>query len=94
LKSSYATALAESENEEALVRQALEKIYEIRVIKHERRLQAKLSGTGNKETLRRGHIMKMLLTSAQVLPLWIGANAPQLCGAIGPDLNYVAKVRV
>jgi len=96
LKTHYTAALAEAETEEALVRQALEKIYEIRSIKHERRLQAKLAGTGNKETLRRGHIMKMLLTSAQVLPLWIGATEkekpPQLCGAIGPDPNYVAKV--
>lgn len=98
LKAHYMAALNEAKSEETLVRQALEKIYEIRSIKHERRLQAKLAGTGNKETLRRGHIMKMLITSAQVLPLWIGEDsqtkAPQLCGAVGPDSNYIAKVKV
>lgn len=56
-------------------------------------LQAKNSG--NKETIRRGALMKMLLNCAQTLPLWIGnpgEKPPPLCGAIPPEPNYVAKV--
>lgn len=55
--------------------------------------QAKNSG--NKETIRRGALMKMLLNCAQTLPLWIGNSMekpPPLCGAIAPEQNYVAKV--
>lgn len=56
-------------------------------------IQAKNSG--NKETIRRGALMKMLLNCAQTLPLWIGnfgEKPPPLCGAIAPEQNYVAKV--
>lgn len=55
--------------------------------------QAKNSG--NKETIRRGALMKMLLNCAQTLPLWIGnfgEKPPPLCGAVAPEQNYVAKV--
>jgi len=93
LKNYYATAISEAEAEEALIRQALEKIYEIRAIKNERRIQAKHSG--NKETIRRGALMKMLQTAAQTLPLWIGKpgeKPPPLCGAIQADNNHIAKV--
>lgn len=41
--------------------------------------------------------MKMLLSTAQTLPLYIGkspgAKAPPLCGAIAAEPTYVAKVR-
>jgi len=39
--------------------------------------------------------MKMLQTSAQTLPLWIGKpgeEPPPLCGAVPADFNYVAKI--
>jgi len=87
------SALNEAEAEEVVVRKALEKIYEIRSIKNERRIQAKNSG--NKETIRRGALMKALQTSAQTLPLWIGKlgeKPPPLCGAIPADFSYHAKV--
>ncbi|KAG7168060.1 SAGA-associated factor 29-like, partial [Homarus americanus] len=51
--------------------------------------------SGNKETIRRGALMKMLLNCAQTLPLWIGNSGekpPALCGAVPPEQNYVAKV--
>ncbi|CAL4067057.1 unnamed protein product, partial [Meganyctiphanes norvegica] len=57
------------------------------------RLEAKNSG--NKETIRRGALMKMLLNCAQTLPLWIGnpgEKPPALCGAVPPESNYVGKV--
>lgn len=41
--------------------------------------------------------MKMLLNCAQTLPLWIGTageKPPPLCGAVAPEQNYVAKVRM
>jgi len=50
---------------------------------------------GSKETIRRGALMKMLLVTAQTLPLWIskpGQQAPPLCGAVPADPSYVAKV--
>ncbi|ODN01759.1 SAGA-associated factor 29 [Orchesella cincta] len=93
LKGLYATALEESECEEQIIRKALENIYEIRAIKNERRIQVKHSG--NKETIRRGALMKALQTSAQTLPLWIGnprEKPPPLCGAIPADTSYIAKV--
>lgn len=57
-------------------------------------IQAKQAGS--KETIRRGALMKMLLVTAQTLPLWIskpGQQPPPLCGAIPADPSYVAKVR-
>lgn len=40
--------------------------------------------------------MKMLLSTAQTLPLYVGkspgAKAPPLCGAVPAELTYVAKV--
>lgn len=39
--------------------------------------------------------MKMLLVTAQTLPLWIskqGQQPPPLCGAVPADPSYVAKV--
>jgi SAGA-associated factor 29 len=49
---------------------------------------------GNKETIRRGALMKMLSTSAETIPLWVGADdeeAPPMCGAIPPETNYAAQ---
>ena len=48
---------------------------------------------GNKETIRRGALMKMLATSAETIPLWVGKeneSPPPLCGAIPPESSYVA----
>ena len=39
--------------------------------------------------------MKMLLVTAQTLPLWIsktGQQPPPLCGAVPADQSYIAKV--
>lgn len=92
LKSLY-TAVADAEHEEELLRKALTKVNEIRSIRNERRIQAR--NAGNKETIRRGALMKMLQGSAQTLPLWVGKpdeKAPPLCGAVPADASYVAKV--
>lgn len=66
---------------------------EIRSIRNERRIQAR--NAGNKETIRRGALMKMLQSSAQTLPLWVGKmgeKAPPLCGAVPAEPTYIAKV--
>ena len=39
LKGMYSTAVADAEKEEEIIRKVLSKIYEIRVIRHERRIQ-------------------------------------------------------
>lgn len=55
-------------------------------------LQAR--NAGNKETIRRGALMKMLQISAQTLPLFVSKpneKIPPLCGAIPADSTYVAK---
>ena len=77
--------------EEELLRKALNKIYEIRKIRHEMRIASR--NAGNKETIRRGALMKMLATSAETIPLWVGKEneaPPPLAGAIPPEPNYVA----
>ncbi|KAK4884324.1 hypothetical protein RN001_000595 [Aquatica leii] len=93
LKTLYKTAVSQAEQEEELLRKALQKITDIRNIKNERRIQAR--NAGNKETIRRGAWMKMLLSSAQALPLFVSKideKPPPLCGAIPAEPNYFAKV--
>lgn len=92
LKGLYTTAVSDAEQEEELIREALAKIYEIRNICNERRIQSKCAG--NKETFRRGDLMNMLQSSAQTLPLWVskpGEKVPPLCGAVPADSTYIAK---
>ena len=91
LKGYYDDAVKDAEKEEELLRKSLDKIYQIRKIRHEMRLAARTGG--NKETIRRGALMKMLATSAETIPLWVGKEgeaAPPLCGSIPPEANYVA----
>ncbi|XP_040574722.1 SAGA-associated factor 29 [Lepeophtheirus salmonis] len=92
LQSLYENGISDAEKEEDLLRQALSKIYQIRQIRSEIRIQARNSG--NKETIRRGALMKMLAISAETIPLWVGREgeeAPPLCGAIPPESNYTAN---
>ncbi|KAJ8978940.1 hypothetical protein NQ317_003001 [Molorchus minor] len=93
LRSLYKTSITQAEQEEEVIRKALNQIAEIRNIKNERRIQARIAS--NKESIRRGTWMKMLSSSAQTLPLYtskIGEKAPSLCGAVPADPNYIAKV--
>lgn len=92
MKTWYKIGMNDAAQEESLIRQALGKIQEIRNIRNEHRIQAR--NAGNKETIRRGALMKMLQVSAQTLPLFvskIGEKVPPLCGAIAADSNYIAK---
>ncbi|XP_065350572.1 SAGA-associated factor 29 [Cloeon dipterum] len=92
LRGLYVSAAADAEQEESLLREALSKIYEIRSIRNDRRIQAR--NAGNKETIRRGALMKMLQISAQTLPLWVGKpgeKPPPLCGCTPPEQNHVSK---
>ena len=85
-------AVQDAEKEEDCLRKSLEKIYDIRKIRHEIRMQAR--SAGNKETIRRGALMKMLATSAETIPLWVGREhepPPPLCGAVPSDSNYAAQ---
>lgn len=93
LKSMVKTSIAQAEQEEEVIRKALQKITEIRNIKNERRMQARHACS--KESIRGGTWMKMLLSSARTLPLFVskvGEKPPPLCGAIPADPNYIAKV--
>ncbi|KFB46906.1 AGAP005116-PA-like protein [Anopheles sinensis] len=92
LKTLYKIGLQDALQEETLIRQALSKIQDIRNIRNERRIQAR--NAGNKETIRRGALMKMLQISAQTLPLFVskpGEKIPHLCGSIPADTSYIAK---
>lgn len=93
MKTWYKIGISDAVQEENLIRQALSKIQEIRNIRNEHRIQAR--NAGNKETIRRGALMKMLQVSAQTLPLFVskvGEKIPPLCGAVQADSNYyVAK---
>ncbi|KAH0561777.1 SAGA-associated factor 29 [Cotesia glomerata] len=94
LKTLYNSAIQDALQEEELLRSALSKINEIRAIRNERRIQAR--NAGNKETIRRGALMKMLQSTAATLPLYVGktpgAKAPPLCGAVPAESTYVAKM--
>lgn len=94
LKNLYSSAINDAQQEEEVLRKALSKINEIRTIRNERRIQAR--NAGNKETIRRGALMKMLLNIAQTLPLYVGktpgAKPPPLCGAIPAEPTYIAKM--
>ncbi|XP_053675579.1 SAGA-associated factor 29 [Anopheles nili] len=92
LKTLYKVGLQDALQEETLIRQALSKIQDIRNIRNERRIQAR--NAGNKETIRRGALMKMLQISAQTLPLFVskpGEKIPHLCGSIPADSSYISK---
>lgn len=93
LKNLYNAAIGDSQQEEEILRKALGKINEIRAIRNERRIQAR--NAGNKETIRRGALMKMLLSTAQTLPLYVGKTPgakPPPCGAIPAEPTYIAKM--
>lgn len=92
LRNQYKTCMNDAIQEESLIRDALAKIQEIRNIRNERRIQAR--NAGNKETIRRGALMKMLQISAQTLPLYVSKpdeKTPPLVGAIPADSSYIAK---
>ncbi|XP_063700649.1 SAGA-associated factor 29 [Culicoides brevitarsis] len=92
LKNLYKNAMQDAIAEENLIREALKKVQDIRNIRNERRIQAR--NAGNKETIRRGALMKMLQISAQTLPLFVskpGEKIPPLCGAVQAEAGYVAK---
>lgn len=93
MKSMIKEAISDAEREEELLRKALNKIAEIRNIRNECLIQAR--NAGNIETIRKGTLMKMLQSTAQTLPLFVGKpneKPPPLCGAVPADANYVAKV--
>jgi len=92
LLKSYQQTIQDSEREEDELRKALEKIYHIRRLRNEMRVAARASG--NKENIRRAAHMKMLASSAQTIPLWVGQDGedpPELCGSIPADQSYVAE---
>ncbi|XP_011867527.1 PREDICTED: SAGA-associated factor 29 homolog [Vollenhovia emeryi] len=93
LKNLYNAAVTDTQQEEEILRKALGKINEIRTIRNKLRIQARQGG--NKETIRRGALMKMVLSTAQTLPLYVGktsgAKLPPLCGAIPAEPTYIAK---
>nr|CAI5819931.1 unnamed protein product [Callosobruchus analis] len=89
LRSLYKNAISQTEQEDEVIRKALQKITEIRNIKNERRLQTRFT------SIRKGPWMNMLSISAQTLPLFVskvGEKPPPLCGAIPAEPSYVAKV--
>ena len=70
----------------------MDKIYHIRRLRNEMRLAARASG--NKENIRRAAHMKLLASSAQTIPMWVGRDGeepPELCGSIPADQSYVAE---
>lgn len=92
LRGLYSEAREDTDAEIKILLNSLSTINDIRYIRNEVRLQAKHSG--NKETVRRGALMKMLHNTAQTLPLWVGVedeDPPPLSGAIPADASYQAR---
>ncbi|VVC29172.1 Hypothetical protein CINCED_3A004999 [Cinara cedri] len=87
LISYYETAEQEAAKQEEIIRKALESIYEIRNIRHQKvksLLQSQRSST----------FLKLLQITATRMPVWFPKNdeqPPPLCGAIEPLPSYVAK---
>lgn len=95
MKTMIREAISDAEKEEELLRKALNKITEIRTCLIQLKCSLQARNAGSKETIRRGTLMKMLQSTAQTLPLFVGKlgeKPPSLCGAIPADSNYVAKV--
>jgi len=90
LKKGYVEDQTNCQEELALAQETLRHIYALRDMRTEMRNQAKSSG--NKETFRRGALMKMLLNTAQTLPLFLGAEPPPLCGRLPPEPSYIVPV--
>lgn len=92
LKGLFKSAIIDANKEELLVREALAKIHKIRMIRNESRIQAR--NAGNKETIRRSDLYRMLAQAASTLPLFVskpGEKTPPLCGAIPADNTYTGK---
>ena len=92
LKGLFKSAIIDANKEEHLVREALAKIHKIRIIRNESRIQAR--NAGNKETIRRSDLYRMLAQAASTLPLFVskpGEKTPPLCGAIPADNTYTGK---
>jgi len=88
----YQQTIQDYEKEEEELRKAVDKIYHIRRLRNEMRLAARASG--NKENIRRAAHMKLLASSAQTIPMWVGRDGeepPELCGSIPADQSYVAE---
>ncbi|XP_057321423.1 SAGA-associated factor 29-like [Microplitis mediator] len=94
LKKLYDSAIKDAQQEEELLRSTLTKINEIRAIRNKRIIEAR--NAGNKESIRRGTLMKMLQSTAVTLPLYVGkipgAKAPPLCGAVPAESTYIASM--
>ena len=69
LKSLYEDAAKEASKEEDLLRKSLEKIYKIRQIRHEMRIASR--NAGNKETIRRGALMKIRCWKLTARAVWM-----------------------
>jgi len=92
LLKAYQQTTQDCSQDEDELRKALDKIYQIRRLRNEMRLAARASG--NKENIRRAAHMKMLASSAQTIPLWVGRDGeepPELCGGLPADPSYVAE---
>ncbi|CAB4069341.1 SGF29 [Lepeophtheirus salmonis] len=75
-------------------RSKLQSLYENGISDAEKEEDLLRQALRNKETIRRGALMKMLAISAETIPLWVGREgeeAPPLCGAIPPESNYTAN---
>lgn len=100
LKGLYQTAMSDAEAEAGKLREALEKIYKIKAIRNEQRIQARyldnwVEGEGPRKIMRRGVLMNMLQQAAATLPLFIpklGERPPPLCGSIPAENSYIAKM--
>lgn len=100
LKGLYQSAMADAEAEASKLREALDKIYKIKNIRNEERIQARSldnwgEGEGPRKIMRRGVLMNMLQQVAATLPLFIpkvGERPPPLCGAVPAENNYIAKM--
>ncbi|PIK38341.1 putative SAGA-associated factor 29-like isoform X1 [Apostichopus japonicus] len=100
LKGLYQTAMSDAEAEDSKLREALDKIYKIKAIRNEQRIQARymdnwVEGEGPRKIMRRGVLMNLLQQAAATLPLFIpklGERPPPLCGAISAENSYIAKM--
>lgn len=93
LKNLYSTALSGCQSEADAIQNSLNKLAEVRCALRNRPRKV---GIFSKEiAIRRGQLMKMLLSSAKTIPLYVprkkDEEPPPLCGKSSPPPNYICK---
>lgn len=93
LKKLYKCAITDCDNEANSIQACLDKLAAVRNTLRKR--PRRTTALCRENTIRRGQLMKMLLTSAQTMPLFVprrrNEEPPPLCGCTPPSPTHICK---